>query len=326
MPGPYDPITDLYDVQASDAHALGAGVVPVLRLAELRPHGGGPARQPEPCPRALHDVAAIVGKSAVGTGRSPPRRAVRRRLRNPRLAAQATDLGRTGRTQARAARRESPLAPSAGGETLTEFASRLDCARGDPSGTLTAVAKVAEDAAYGRRRAAARGARPARCHAQGIASLAHGTQAAGRTHPAARWQANLSQAPRSILQGSTPTGSSPRQQRETLIERRPFDDATGGSPSAGEAGRNLLRRRAFPIARRGRRTGPLRRSRPRPRRCHRAGDRPTPGSSRRTGRTICKGRGRRALQSLARREGCAPAAAPCSAALVQCSARTVVAS
>ena len=46
VPGSYNPITDLYEVQGQGRPRLGPGVVPPLRLAELRPHRRGAPGQP----------------------------------------------------------------------------------------------------------------------------------------------------------------------------------------------------------------------------------------------------------------------------------------
>ena len=44
-PGERNPFTGLYEVKASDAHALGRGLLPRHRLAGLRPHRPGAARR-----------------------------------------------------------------------------------------------------------------------------------------------------------------------------------------------------------------------------------------------------------------------------------------
>ena len=150
VPGPYDPITDLYDVQASDAHAWVQVWFPYYGWQSFDPTAVVPLANPSPAHVLLHDVAAILARApwipvgvpvvvllAAGY-------AIRVWRRRPQTWAEqvARRLGRLG------AKARLPRRP---GETLTEFASRLDASRGDPSGTLTAIAKVAEAAAYGRR-------------------------------------------------------------------------------------------------------------------------------------------------------------------------------
>ncbi len=109
-----------------------------------------PLANPSPAHLLLHDVGAILAKApwvpvgiplAVLFGAAYTIRAWRRR---PATWAEqvARKLERLG-VRARSPRRA--------GETLTEFAARLDASCGDPSGTLRAVATVAEAAAYGRR-------------------------------------------------------------------------------------------------------------------------------------------------------------------------------
>jgi protein-glutamine gamma-glutamyltransferase len=150
VPGPYDPITDLYDIQASDAHAWVQVWFPYYGWQSFDPTAVVPLANPSPAHVLLHDVAAILGRApwvpvgiplavlfAAGYG-------IRAWRRRPQTWAEqvARRLGRLG------ARARSPRRP---GETLTEFAARLDASCGDPSGTLRAVATVAEAAAYGRR-------------------------------------------------------------------------------------------------------------------------------------------------------------------------------
>jgi len=137
-------------VEASDAHAWVQVWFPYYGWQSFDPTAVVPLANPSPAHVLLHDVAAILARApwvpagvplVVLFGAGYALRAWRRR---PQTWAEqvARRLGRLG------ARARLPRRP---GETLTEFASRLDASRGDPSGTLTAVAKVAEGAAYGRR-------------------------------------------------------------------------------------------------------------------------------------------------------------------------------
>ena len=149
VPGNFDPITDLYDIQANDADAWVQVWFPYYGWQSFDPTAVVPLANPSPSRIPLHDVAVIVKRApwvpvgiplAALFGAAYGFRAYRRR---PATWAQkvARKLERLG------ARARSPRRP---GETLTELATRLDMACGDPSGTLTAVAKVAEEAAYGR--------------------------------------------------------------------------------------------------------------------------------------------------------------------------------
>jgi hypothetical protein len=149
VPGTYDPITDLYDIHANDAHAWVQVWFPYYGWQSFDPTAVVPLANPSPSRVLLHDVAVILERApwvpvgiplAALFGAAFGIRAYRRR---PATWAQkvARKLERLG------ARARAPRRP---GETLTELAQRLDVVCGDPSGTLTAVAKVAEEAAYGR--------------------------------------------------------------------------------------------------------------------------------------------------------------------------------
>jgi protein-glutamine gamma-glutamyltransferase len=150
VPGPYDPITDLYDIQASDAHAWVQVWFPYYGWQSFDPTAVVPLANPSPAHVLLHDVAVILGRAPWVPVGIPlvvlfaAAYGVRVWRRRPQTWAEQVSrrLGRLG------ARARSPRRP---GETLTEFAARLDASCGDPSGTLRAVATVAEAAAYGRR-------------------------------------------------------------------------------------------------------------------------------------------------------------------------------
>ena len=150
VPGPYNPITDLYDIQAKDAHAW----VQVCSRAT-----GGRASTPprwcrsptrhraRPCGTTPHRVwPGSRGSRSRSSWRSRPVTAlvVVLRRRRPRTWAEkaARSIEAAGR---RAGRRRPP------DETLTEYATAIDRSAGDRSGTWQALAAVVEASAYGGR-------------------------------------------------------------------------------------------------------------------------------------------------------------------------------
>jgi protein-glutamine gamma-glutamyltransferase len=149
VPGSYDPITDLYDVEAKDAHAWVQVWFPYYGWQSFDPTAVVPLANPSPSRVLLHDVAVILERAPwvpIGIPLAALFAAaygIRVWRRRPATWAEkvARKLERLG------VRVRAPRLP---GETLTELAARLDHASGDPSGTLTAVATVAEQAAYGR--------------------------------------------------------------------------------------------------------------------------------------------------------------------------------
>jgi protein-glutamine gamma-glutamyltransferase len=148
VPGPYDPITDLWEIQASDAHAWVQVWFPYYGWQSFDPTAVVPLANPTPGHVLLHDVAVVVERApwvpvgipvaalfAVYYGM----RAWRRRA--------TTWAGKVARRLERiAVRARARRRP---GETLTELAARLDARAGDKSGTLSSVASMAEAAAYG---------------------------------------------------------------------------------------------------------------------------------------------------------------------------------
>ncbi len=63
VPGPYDPITDLYDIQASDAHAWVQVWFPYYGWQSFDPTAVVPLANPSPAHVLLHDVADILGRA-----------------------------------------------------------------------------------------------------------------------------------------------------------------------------------------------------------------------------------------------------------------------
>jgi transglutaminase-like putative cysteine protease len=150
VPGPYDPITDLYDVEARDAHAWVQVWFPGYGWESFDPTAVVPLANPSPGSALAHDAAhalarvpwtvvalvLVVAAGVVAMGR--------RRVRRPRTWAE--QAARSIETAGRRAGR-----PRLGGETLSEYAAALDARAGDPSETWRALAAVVEASAYGGR-------------------------------------------------------------------------------------------------------------------------------------------------------------------------------
>ena len=62
VPGPYNPITDLYDVQAKDAHAWVQVWFPGYGWQSFDPTAVVPLANPSPGSTLLHDVARLLGR------------------------------------------------------------------------------------------------------------------------------------------------------------------------------------------------------------------------------------------------------------------------
>lgn len=148
VPGPYNPITDLYEVQARDAHAWVQVWFPGYGWQSFDPTAVVPDANPSPgatllrgTGRLLGTVPAIVVGSVMVTAilawlsfgawrRRPagPAESVARRMERAG--------GRAGR-------------PRAAAETLSEYAAALETLERAPPGTWRAAASTAEAAAYG---------------------------------------------------------------------------------------------------------------------------------------------------------------------------------
>jgi protein-glutamine gamma-glutamyltransferase len=149
VPGPYDPITDLWEVQARDAHAWVQVWFPYYGWQSFDPTAVVPLANPTPGHVLIHDVAVVLERAPwvpVGI----PLAAVfaffyglRAWRRRP-----TTWTGKVARKLERLA--VHARSPRKSGETLTELAGRLDHLAHDPSGTLSSVAAVVEAAVYGR--------------------------------------------------------------------------------------------------------------------------------------------------------------------------------
>jgi len=150
VPGPYNPITDLYDVQASDAHAWVQVWFPGYGWQSFDPTAVVPLANPSPGATLVHDATGALKRlpwipiGIVVTTASVLTVGARWRRRRPRTWADkaARSIEAAGR---RAGRRRRP------DETLTEYATAIDELAGDPSGTWRALAGVVEASAYGGR-------------------------------------------------------------------------------------------------------------------------------------------------------------------------------
>jgi transglutaminase-like putative cysteine protease/uncharacterized protein (DUF58 family) len=145
VPGPYDPVTDLYQVEADDAHAWVEVWFPSWGWVDFDPTASVPDANPSPGATALRDLASVLagvdwarlsaaaaGLAATAAGLIAGRRLLSRRRWPPERIA-AARLERAGR---RAGRPRTPA------ETLTEYARAL-------GGGWPAVAAAVESAAYG---------------------------------------------------------------------------------------------------------------------------------------------------------------------------------
>jgi protein-glutamine gamma-glutamyltransferase len=150
VPGGYDPITDLYQVRADDAHAWVQVWFPGYGWEDFDPTASVPPSAPSPGATALRDVGRALGRvpavpvaaALVLAGLAVA--AVRwRRARPPTWAA------RVARSTERAGRRAGcPRRPA---ETLSEYAARLDAAGGSRAPTWRRLAASVEASAYGGR-------------------------------------------------------------------------------------------------------------------------------------------------------------------------------
>jgi protein-glutamine gamma-glutamyltransferase len=152
VPGPYNPITDLYDVQANDAHAWVQVWFPGYGWQSFDPTAFVPLANPSPAEALGHDLASVgrriplVPVLAVVAVALAAAMVVRRRRHAPRSWGAAIT-----RTLEEAARRVG-LAVEAG-ESLVALGARLDASwppgSGPPPPGGRALAELAERAAYG---------------------------------------------------------------------------------------------------------------------------------------------------------------------------------
>ena len=148
VPGGYDPITDLWQVHANDAHAWVQVWFPGYGWQSFDPTAVVPAANPSPGATALKDVAAAlrrvpwvpVAVVLVGAGLV----VVLLRWRRSRPATWAARVARSAERAGRRAGR--PRRPD---ETLAEYATTLDGLAGGGSTTWGRLASSVEASAYG---------------------------------------------------------------------------------------------------------------------------------------------------------------------------------
>lgn len=150
VPGPYNPVTDLYTVEADDAHAWVQVWVPGYGWQSFDPTASVPLANPDPGATALHDasvalagiplwpVGLVLGAAALTLV------VVRRPRRHP--ATWAEEIARTVERAGRKAGR--PRRPS---ETFLEYATALDHLMPDGSDGCRRLAADVEASAYGGR-------------------------------------------------------------------------------------------------------------------------------------------------------------------------------
>ena len=150
IPGSYNPVTDLYDVRAEDAHAWVQVWFPGVGWQSFDPTASVPSANPSPGVTALRSVGHALSRvpsapAAVGVAALAatvlPRRWRRSRPRTWREAV-TREMDRAGR---RCRRTRAPA------ETLMEYAAALDVARSRPlpGGGWEALASAVTSASYG---------------------------------------------------------------------------------------------------------------------------------------------------------------------------------
>jgi hypothetical protein len=150
VPGGYNPITDLYQVRANDAHAWVQVWFPGYGWQSFDPTAVVPLAAPRPGATALHDVATALRRVPlvpvvlvlVGAGLV----AVVVRWRRARPATCGEGVAR--RVERAGRRAGQPRRPS---ETLAEYAARLDALAGPEASTFSRLAASVEGSAYGGR-------------------------------------------------------------------------------------------------------------------------------------------------------------------------------
>jgi hypothetical protein len=211
VPGPYNPITDLYDVEAKDAHAWVQVWFPGYGWQSFDPTAVVPLANPSPGSTLLHDASGALGRlpwvliGLVVGATSVVALLAGWRRRRPRTWAEraARDIEIAGR---HAGRRRRPE------ETLAEYATALDDLAGDRSGTWHALAAVVEASAYGGR---------------------HPTPVDDR-----RLLASVRAARRGLPRPGVLVGAGTLRRGNAPSRRRgsPRPRGRGGTPSAGEGG------------------------------------------------------------------------------------------
>jgi protein-glutamine gamma-glutamyltransferase len=153
VPGPYNPLTDLYEVQADDAHAWVQVWFPGYGWESFDPTASVPLANPSPGATALSDVGRALGRvpyipvgAALVTVAALAGIIRWRRSRPANWIEQVTrDVERAGKKAGR------PRRPS---ETFTEYAGALDELSGE-DGQLGVLASHVVASAYGGRQPSA---------------------------------------------------------------------------------------------------------------------------------------------------------------------------
>jgi transglutaminase-like putative cysteine protease len=156
VPGPYDPLSDMYEIQAKDAHAWVQVWFPGAGWQSFDPTAQVPLAPPDPGAVLLSDVGHFLARlpwTAVGTGGGALAAlalvlvGARRRRSRPKLWVERVSAELERRGSAAGLHRRPA-------ETLGEYASRLEAlgrwraGRGSPA-SLRSVAALVERAAYG---------------------------------------------------------------------------------------------------------------------------------------------------------------------------------
>jgi hypothetical protein len=150
VPGPYNPITDLYDVQAKDAHAWVQVWFPGFGWQSFDPTAYVPDANPSPAATLGHDTLDTVKRiPAVPTALGAAVVALALALWRRRVVRPATPAGALSGGLVRAAERAG-LGPSPD-ESLARVAARLDAHAPPPPGgrSASAIAAAAEASAFG---------------------------------------------------------------------------------------------------------------------------------------------------------------------------------
>jgi protein-glutamine gamma-glutamyltransferase len=154
VPGPYNPITDLYDVQADDAHAWVQVWFPGYGWQSFDPTADVPLANPRPADALVHDALGALRRiplvpAAAVLAAIAAAWTVRRELRRRRLPF-ATRVRRELETAARRARLPSPAT-----DTIMDLGSRLEEVVHRVGASVAwlpsarDLAAAAEEAAYG---------------------------------------------------------------------------------------------------------------------------------------------------------------------------------
>jgi transglutaminase-like putative cysteine protease len=148
VPGGYNPITDLYQVHASDAHAWVQVWFPGYGWQDFDPTASVPMSAPSPGATALRDVGAALGRvpwvPVVVVLAASALVVLVARWRRSRPATWAEEVVR--RTERAGRRAGLPRQPA---ETLREYALRLDAHAEPGASTWTRLAASVEASAYG---------------------------------------------------------------------------------------------------------------------------------------------------------------------------------